>query len=788
MSIQILLNLMKFSGRILLVFFILIGSLYSVEAQNVSYNQWLDHLPYKECKAVAEAGNRIYAATPYSVFYFDKTDNSLNRLNKVTPDGLSDIGISSIAYCSQLSTLVVAYSNTNIDLVKSSGVVNIPDIKRKQILGNKTINSILVIDKLAYLSCGFGIVVLDIAKEEIKDTYYIGPSGSQINVLSLTFHQADSKFYAATERGIYSADATTNLAYYVNWIKDNSITGPNDYFNLIASFGGNIYTNKAVTGKWDGDTMYVKNNSIWSVFRPTDHSNRFSMKVSGDRLVVCNNYQVQTYKADGSPDALYSEYKPGVSMQPKDAIIDKENKVWVADNDKGMWSFGTDNTGTNYIFDGPVTIDVAAMDISGKQLWAVPGGRNASFGNLYKIAQCYTFANSAWSSFNYTNIPAMADYRDVLCVAADPLDGNHAFAGTWGYGVLEFKNGELKETYTPQNSSLQFIAGYGFGYVRIGGVAVDQDNNLWVTNAGVANILSMRKPTGEWKSYNLSSLGNAPDVGGLVIDQENQKWILGRNLGLYVFNDNYTPDNTADDKMRKLTSEAGNGALTGTAIYTMAVDRNGELWLGSDLGVSRIVSPGNVFNGGDYDAHPVEIVIDGLIHPLLATELITAITVNGNNEKWIGTDKSGVFLMSADGGKELMHFTEADSPLLSNTIQSIKIASNGEVYFGTSLGIVSYKDYKVESKSTLDSLFIYPNPVRPEYSGPVFISNLVDQSNVKITDVTGALVWETLAQGGQVIWDGSNLEHRRVNTGVYLVFVTNSDGSQKKTGKILFVR
>ena len=220
----------------------------------------------------------------------------------------------------------------------------------------------------------------------------------------------------------------------------------------------------------------------------------------------------------------------------------------------------------------------------------------------------------------------------------------------------------------------------------------------------------------------------------------------------------------------------------------MAVDRNGELWLGSDQGVTRIVSPGNVFNGGDYDAHPVEIVIDGFIHSLLSTELITAITVNGNNEKWIGTDKSGVFLMSADGGKELLHFTEADSPLLSNTIQSIKIASNGEVYFGTSLGIVSYKDYKVESKSTLDSLFIYPNPVRPEYSGPVFISNLVDQSDVKITDVTGALVWETQAQGGQVIWDGSNLEHSRVNTGVYLVFVTNSDGSQKKTGKILFVR
>ena len=176
-----------------------------VSAQTGSENLWLDHLPYTNCKAVAEADNLIFATTPSSVFYFNKTDYSLNRLNKVTLNGLSDIGISAIAYCSKLNTLVVAYSNTNLDLVKGSTVVNIPDIKRKQILGNKTINSILVIDKLAYLSCGFGIVVLDIEKEEIKDTYYIGPSGSQIDVKSLTYHQTDNKFYAATEKGIYSA-------------------------------------------------------------------------------------------------------------------------------------------------------------------------------------------------------------------------------------------------------------------------------------------------------------------------------------------------------------------------------------------------------------------------------------------------------------------------------------------------------------------------------------------------------------------------------------------------------
>jgi hypothetical protein len=777
---------MKFATHILLVFSILISSFYRTAAQTVSYNQWRDHLPYNEGKAVAEAGNLIYAATPYSLFYFDKTDNSLNRLNKVTPGGLSDIGISSIAYCNQLSTLVVAYANTNIDLIKGSDVVNIPDIKRKQILGNKTINSVLIIDKLAYLACGFGIVVLDIAKAEIKDTYYIGPSGSQINVKALTFHHADNKFYAATEKGIYSAPATSNLAYYVNWTKEISIRGPNDNFNLITSFGGNVYVNKTKY-TWDSDTMFVKNGNNWSYFMPNDQWPRVSMRVCGERMLICSYAFVTTYRPDGSTEAKYDKYNPG-SVRPNDALLDKEGKIWIADNDQGLWRIGTDLIGSNYTFNGPASSMVAAMDISERQLWAVAGGRDGSFAPLYRRAQTYSLDNNTWNSFNYTNTPDLGNVRDILCVAADPKDSNHAFMGSWGEGVLEFDNGALKEIYTPDNSSLQYIVGYGEGYLRIGGVAFDSDNNLWVTNALAPNILSKRKPTGEWKSYNLGSLGSSIDVGAIVIDKENQKWIQCRDLALLVFNDNNTPDNTADDKYKKLTNTEGSGKLPGSSISSMAVDRNGELWLGTDQGVARIFSPGNVFSGGDFDAEPVQIEEAGFLHTLLGTELITAITVNGNNEKWLGTDKSGVFLMSADGGKELLHFTEANSPLLSNSIQSIKISSNGEVYFGTSLGIVSYKDYKVESQSTLDSLFIYPNPVRPGYQGPVFISNLVAESNVKITDAAGALVWETQAQGGQVIWDGTNLERRRVNTGVYLIFVTNPDGTIKKTGKVLFVR
>jgi len=777
---------MKKAGTLLLLLFLFIATAFKASAQSTNYNLWLDHLPYNNGKAVAEAGDLVYAATPYSLFYFNKTDNSLNRLNKVTPDGLTDIGISNMAYSSLLNTLVVAYTNTNVDLVKGAVVINIPDIKRKQILGNKTINSVFILDKLAYLACGFGIVVLDIEKEEIKDTYYIGPSGSQINVYALTYHQADDKFYAATEKGIYSAPASSNLAFYVNWVQDNNFAATNNTFNMIASFTGKVYANKKTSGT-NPDTMFVKEGDQWVDFIPYDHTTRMSMRISGEKLVISNGWSVSVFNNSGERENVYVSYNPG-DMKPGDAILDKDKKLWVADIEQGLWSVGTDNTGSNYIFNGPASPTVAAMDISGKQLWAVAGGRTGSFTGLSRPPQFYTLGDNKWSSYDRNNTPELALFMDVLCVAVDPNDGNHAFMGSWGRGLIEFDNGALKEIYDTENSSLQYFNGYGEGYLRVGGVAFDRNNNLWITNDGAPNVLSMRKPTGEWKSFNLGSQGTAIDVGGIVVDAENQKWMQCRDLALFVYNDNNTPDNTGDDRYKKLTSAAGNGNLPGSGISSMAVDRDGQLWIGTDQGVAVIYAPGNVFGGGSYDAQQIMVEEEGYLHPLLETENVTAIAVNGNNEKWLGTDKAGVFLMSADGTEELLHFTDANSPLLSNSIQSIKIASNGEVYFATSLGIVSYKDYKVESPSTLDSLLIYPNPVRPEYSGPVYISNLVEESNVKISDPSGALVWETQAQGGQVIWDGNNLDGRRVNTGVYLVLVTNPDGSMKKAGKVLFVR
>lgn len=750
-------------------------------AQDIGIGQWRDHLPYNQCVSIAIGDDQVYSATRNSIISFDKDDLTISRRNKV--NGMSDVGLSCISYSDEYSTLVIAYSNTNVDLLKGEEVINVPDIKRSSILGNKSINRITLIGKYAYLSCGFGIVVLDIDREEIHDTYLIGPLGTQINVLDLALGK-DNRFYAATEKGIYSADATSNLAYFINWQKDTALPAPDNRFNLITAFEDKIYANSS-TSAFDRDTLYVRTGSSWEYFNPNNHSNRTCLKVSNNLLLVCNYLTVEVFRPNGSLENSYYSYNPG-NIRPNDAQFDGSGTLWIADNDQGMWEVDNSFVGRQYLINGPVSSQVAAMDISGNSLWAVPGGRNASFGNLYRQAQFYNFSNETWASYTAKNASFLEPVRDVLCIAADPQDPNRAFLGSWGYGFFEFNNGELVNSYTPANSSLQYSVNAS-DRVFTGGAAFDQYRNLWVSNSTAPNILSVRKAAGEWKSFNLGTFGTGVDAGAVIVDNSNQKWIQLRDLSLLVFNDNNTLDNTADDQVKKLTNAPGNGDLPGNGIASFAVDLEGQLWLGSDQGVAVIYSPENVFSGGNFDAQQVMVEEEGFLHPLLETEAITAIAINGNNEKWLGTDKSGVFLMTADGSKEIYHFSEENSPLLSNSITSIRVASDGEVFFGTANGIVSYKDISKPPVPELDSVYVYPNPVRETYTGPIAITNLVAESDVKITDMNGNLVWEYQAEGGRMIWDGKDLDGNRVKTGVYLVFVTNPDGSKKSVTKLLFI-
>ncbi|MCX6234554.1 MAG: T9SS type A sorting domain-containing protein [Bacteroidetes bacterium] len=760
----------------------ILAFLFKVSAQEIGIGEWRDHLPYYTGISVTEAGSRIYCATSSAMFYYDKEDNSVQRVTKVS--GLSDVGISVINFTPDVQTLVIAYTNTNIDLIKDNQIINISDIKRKPILGNKTINNVTFRDKYAYLSCGFGIVVLDIDKEEIYDTYYIGPEGGQINIWDISFDDHDS-IYAATESGIYKASLESpNLADYNSWTKDMSLPLPDVKYNFIEYFSHRIFTNYA-SDLYGSDSIYVHTNGSWQRFDPGYTTGCQNITSMYNRLVIANNGNVDIY--DTTMTRVYFTYLPSnIGLSPLDAIIDKDAFVWIADRYVGLVkTYNSGWTGEVIHPNGPKSPDVFDMSVTGKDVWVVPGGRDGSWNNIWKTGRLFSFIDNEWKTLDAGTVPELDPVRDMVCVAVDPADEKRVYAGSWGYGLFEFFNRELAIVYTDENSSLQPFT--GTEKINIGGLCFDDDNNLWVANSNAGSVLSVRSPDGTWQALNLGSLATGIDIGELIIDMSGQKWMLVRDHGLVVFNDNNTISDPSDDRVQKLNANAGNGSLPGLKILSFAVDQDGELWMGSDEGVAVIYSPENVFTGGNYDAQRILVIQDGYVQYLLETEAVTAITIDGANQKWFGTDKAGVFLMSSDGTKQLLHFTEENSPLLSNSITSIVINNNGEVFFGTSKGVISYRSTATPPKPVNNNVYAYPNPVREDYDGPIAIKGLVQNADVKITDVSGTLIYATKAQGGQAIWNGRNFEGDKAHTGVYMVYISNEDGSETIVTKILVI-
>lgn len=767
-----------------LLFSFIILSATCINAQEVGIGHWRDHLPYKKVISVAEAGNRIYAATPYALFYLDQNDMSLNRVTKI--NGLSDVGISSIEYNKTYNTLVIAYSNANIDLLKGDKIVNLSDIKRKPILGDKSINSIEFLGNKAFLSCGFGVVVLDIDREEFPEPiYYIGPEGSSINVRDITFNEVDSLIYAATDAGVYSANYyIANLANFAEWSSDQNEGLPEGPFNHIAAFNNRIYVNK-YGDQYADDHMYVKIGNKWQPFEEDNTSDRYSMKVHNDRLLVSMNLALDVFKPDGIRDYRIYTYNPG-SASPRDALLLNNNVIWIGDELEGLVKVTNIWNSEKFLLNGPDFPDAFALSSAQNEVWIVPGGRTSSFEPLYRRVRFSGFVDGSWKTIDEKQDPFLLDYRDAYTVVVNPANPKNVFFGTMGSGLLEYTNGVFTKSYTTENSSLQEHA-LQAGRIDVTGLAFDTENNLWVVNSNAPNMLSRRTPAGEWRSYSLGSNGSGVEGDRIVIDQSNQKWILGRRLNLFVFTDNNTPDNPSDDDTKRLSSSTGNGAIPGSFVRSIAVDREGLVWLGTDEGVVVFYSPQNVFAGQNYDAQKVLIEQDGYGQYLLETETVTAIAVDGSNRKWFGTDRAGLFLMSADGTKQILHFTEDNSPLLSNSITDLTLTESGELFISTPRGIVSYRSEAVPPKEELTDVLVFPNPVYKNFTGNIAIKGLVEGSNIKITDIAGNLVYTTDAIGGQALWNGHNFDGTRAKTGVYLVFISNSDGSKTEVTKIMML-
>ena len=361
-------------------------------------------------------------------------------------------------------------------------------------------------------------------------------------------------------------------------------------------------------------------------------------------------------------------------------------------------------------------------------------------------------------------------------------NGMNASAQSTGASVANInmlKDKQVETVYNGSNSGLGFNLEwlqYNQYYTFVTGFDFDSKNNLWLADSGAEDMLVVKKTDGSWQSFNVGS----GQTGKLMVDRNDIKWIAKREGSITVFNGNTT---------KTVNTNASTGNLPGTA-NCFVTDNNGTVWIGTTDGVALFYDSRKIFNNNTYSCSRILIPRNdgtGQADYLLSGQSVLSIAVDGANNLWFGTN-NGVIHTSNDGQTTYHHFTTDNSPLFSNSVNDIAIDDEGNVYFATDNGIISYKGEAAKGYDTNTNVLVYPNPVRPEHRGIVGIKGLVYNALVKITTTSGAFVTHLQAQGGQAVWDCTDINGNHVEPGIYLIFVSDESGNETYATKVLIMK
>ncbi|MCE2788207.1 MAG: T9SS type A sorting domain-containing protein [Bacteroidota bacterium] len=756
-----------------------LGCLY-LQAQQAKapVNGWRVHLSFRVNNDLAEAGELIYVASKSALFTLNKNTGEAQVVSKI--NGLSDVETGCVDYDASTGCVIIGYTNSNIDLLSDGFTYNIPDIKDKIIIGDKNINNITIHNKRAYLACGFGIAVIDLEKKKLADTYTnLGANGASIAILDVAVYE--NNIYASTKNGIYRAALNnSNLSDFNNW----SLFKTSQYSNHMEAFGGQLY---AVIDS----AVYTYDGISWSL-QPLNNMAKAKindMKVCNNQLIVVTENQIIMLKAGD----LIPNVRPEVKTTA--AIVSKEGDLYFIALDYSLIKIDGRSGDADYFGPaGPYANTAQRITYFDKQLWVAAGqvdgfGNGAGWSPRSNNDKFYRFSENTWTSFKQSTAAQIINSRDFIDVAINP-ENKKVYMASFGNGLLELdENGNVLTLFDSSNSSIQNFNAVGYRPTFVSGVAFDAKGNLWVSNFGAVRPISVKTKEGNWYSFQFPANVDTR-LGYILCDDYNNKWSFNtKGGGLLVFNDNGTPANSNDDNYKLLTSAQQNGALPSNTVLSMAQDLKGEVWVGTDKGFCIFRNPQDIFKPNkDFDATRIVVKTGLVFSNMLGDNPITCIRVDAANRKWIGTANGGVFLLSEDGYTILRNFNTSNSPLLSDAIYEIGIdGQTGEVFIATDRGIISYMGDATDAGNTHGDVMVYPNPVRPEYTGNIAIKGLVKDANVKITDVAGNLVFETKANGGMATWSGLNFKGKRAATGVYLIYSSNADGTETFVTKILFV-
>lgn len=755
------------------IFILLISQFFFAQQTN---QLWKGYFSYNEIVDVESASDAVFAATQNAVFSKAIASSDLKIFNSI--NGLKPESITTIHHSQTTNKTFAGNTNGLLLIINSDGTIStkVDIINEVPVPPNKKkINDFYEHEGKLYIATDYGISVMDVATSEFIITYFIGSSGEETEVLQTTV--LNNQIYAVTRSfGIRKGDlANPNLYDFSQWQ------------TFDAGFWGGIVTfnNELVAMNADTKTYRYNGTSFQQVLNQIQAG--LKIKTNGTELIVTTQNHVFVLNQAYSQIAHITQI-PNYNVIFKAATV-VNGILYIGTEKDGLFSAALTNPSVFEAMspNGPVRNYIFRVKKGPNYLWAVYG----DYTRLYDPYPLDAFGISKYSNDNGWELIPYEDLfqaKSISDIVINPNNPNQVYATSYFSGLLKIEN-ESKELFNNTNTgpngleSLIVPGSPSYVDIRINSPAFDKDGNLWLTNAFVQKAIKVLRSNGQWQSYNLADV--APTVstgryGPMAIDKNRTKWVPSINDGLIAFNENYNN--------KFIVINTTNGNLPDNDVRCVAVDNRNQLWIGTYAGL-RTVSVDRFISSDELTTNAIIIQEGDLAQELFYQQTILDIAVDGANRKWVSIADGGVFLVSSDGQETIYRFTKNNSPLPSDNINDIEIDGvSGEVFFATDKGMVSFLGTSTKPSDSLSDVFVYPNPVRPEFLGTVKISGLTDKANVKITDIEGNLVYETTAAGGTIEWDTKAFGKHKVASGVYMIFVASEDATDSTVKKVMIIR
>jgi hypothetical protein len=756
---------------------------------------WKGYFSFYNIKDVVKGNNKIYAASENAIFSYDILTKDIKEITTI--NGLSGEQISTIYYDESYQLLMIGYENGLIEIAfdNDESILTIVDIIDKTTIPptSKRINHFNANGNLVYIATNFGIAVYNLEKLEFGDTYFIGNSGIQTKVLQTTIFE--DYIYAACQDGSGLRKAllsNPNLIDFQNW---QVVTTGN--FLAVERVENNLYAVRT------NNRIYQINNDILNELFLYNNP-PLDVKSVDNHLVVTTKSNVYVYdssfalvsQADISPD-FNTSYTSAVMVS---------DAIYIGTKDFGILKTASSSP---TIFEeihptGPLLNKPFSLTATPNNLWVTFGYYDVFF-NPYPL-NSYGFShlkNEEWLNTPYSDV---FEAKNLNAISINPNNTNQIFISSFFDGMLEVNDEIPTHLFNETNSGLESLIlpnDPSYIDVRVGASAFDSNGLLWITSGFIDNQLKSYNPSNnQWKSYALDAIiPEAFDNFGfseIVIGNDQTKWLASYRFGLIGFN-----ESNGTSQIKNLKGDDDN--MPNDYVTALALDKRNQLWIGTFRGLRVLYNTSGFFTDDNVNAEEIIILEDGIAKELLFEQFVSAIEVDGSNNKWIGTVGSGVFYLSSDGQNTIYHFTKTNSPLPSNNIVDISIDdTSGIVYIATDNGLVSFLSGSSGPQDDLLSAYMYPNPVRPNFNiveEKVKIKDISENVNIKITDIEGNLVAEAQSKtnlryrgynleidGGTAYWNGKNLANNVVASGVYLVMLSDLDTFETRVLKLMVVR